>query len=107
MSLFAVLHVLHSTKAAFTFVLQINRHTTSGSCDTFVNPSCETYFSLFCLRESRADRSNNTEDCPLGAYRQRFSQASGSITIQSSAEWKVMYLYSTVKQVSYIGSNYI
>ena len=106
MSLFAVLHVLHSTKAAFTFVLQINRHTTRGSCDS-VFTRCETYFSLFCLMESRADRSTNTEDCPLGAYRQRFSQASGRITIQSSAEWKVMYLYSTVKQVSYIGSNYI
>ena len=68
LSLLSLIYVLHITEAAFTFVLQINSHRTSGSCDTIFNSNCETYFSLFCLRETRTVRSTNTGDCPLGAH---------------------------------------
>ena len=86
--LVALVYVIRSTEAAFTFVLQVNNHTTSGSCIPRlpVFPSCDTYFSPFCLRESRINRSTNLGDCPLGAYRER---RNGTISIQSSAEWKV------------------
>ncbi len=83
----------HATDAAFSFTLDIQSHSTSGTCDTFLAPECETFFSIFCLRGPRSSASNSTSDCPLGTSG-RFDNSSGSRTISSDSPWPVRNGYS-------------
>lgn len=55
--------------AEFVFEIQVFSIMTSNTTDCGADestPSCETYLSVFCLREERNITSSNTTDCPLG-----------------------------------------
>ena len=48
--------------------------TTKSVCDFLHISECETYFSVFCLREGRgSSQSTNENDCPLGKNTERFN----------------------------------
>ena len=53
----------------FVFELEVDQNSiaTNVNCDSAGFSECETYFSVFCLREGRGDsQSTSEEDCPLG-----------------------------------------
>ena len=55
--------------AEFVFEIQVFSIMTSNTTDCGTDestPDCETYLSVFCLREGRNTTSSNTTDCPLG-----------------------------------------
>ena len=79
--------------AHFTFDLNLQSSSTSGSCDIF-SPECQTYLR-FCLRGMRSDRSRNIGDCPLGNYG-RIDEGSlpSTPSISSDNPWPVSLLCS-------------
>ena len=95
-----VAHTRLST-SQFVFELEVNLQsvTTNGNCDldetNLDDIFCETYFSLFCLREGRGDsQSTNEEDCPLGRNTTRVitylgNQPSAQRIITSQKPWPV------------------
>ena len=83
----ALFFVLKKVEGKFTFFLDIRRHMTIGGCG-FLDPQCDTFFSLFCLRGLRINNSTDANDCPLGS-RGHFRKASGMINIPSSEQWQV------------------
>ena len=63
----------------FVFELEVDLHSVMANIDCDLPSSldgsqCETYFSVFCLREGReGSQSTNTEDCPLGRNTERMN----------------------------------
>ena len=78
---------LKTGKAAFIFTLNVISHSTTGECDTFLDPACETYLSSFCLRGPRSTMSTATFDCPLGTAGRL--DDSGIRMISSNQPWEV------------------
>lgn len=83
---FQVPHV----EAHFTFELDLQLSTTTGSCDTIdFTPGCETYFR-FCLRASTNGQSRNIDDCPLGSHgRVNENNVPSTVSISSNSAWPV------------------
>lgn len=55
--------------AEFVLEIQVFSITTSNTTNCGADestPDCETYLSIFCLREGRSTTSSDTTDCPLG-----------------------------------------
>ena len=83
--------------ADFLFEIQVLSITTSNASDCGGDdstPVCETYLSIFCLREGRNFTSNNTADCPLGTANRTyfFSYEIAPIRyIVSEQPWTVGY----------------
>ena len=67
----ALLELILINQSLAEFVLEIQVFTvmTSNTTDCGADestPDCETYLSIFCLREGRNTTSSNAADCPLG-----------------------------------------
>ena len=79
-------------RADFTLTLSVTGHSTSGNCfgDDLTGP-CETFLSIFCLRDPRQTSSTSTSDCPLGVNHQQIGpdRNSGVRTISSTQPWPV------------------
>ena len=61
--------ITSQTLAEFVFEIQVFSITTSNTTDCGADestPDCETYLSIFCLREGRNTTSTDMTDCPLG-----------------------------------------
>ena len=94
-----ILVQLWLSTSQFVFELEVNLDsvTVNGNCDTRLNSGCETYFSVFCLREGReGSQSTNTEDCPLGRNTKRMNAYENDrplntrmITSQLETSWPV------------------
>lgn len=91
------LHLITTTRADFSFTLNIFSHTTSGSClGDDLTGDCETFLPSFCLRGPRQDRSTSTTDCPLGRNTNSLDESvnSGIRVITSNRPWPVSEMYS-------------
>lgn len=69
--LVALLVLLSIKRSLAEFVLEIQvfsimTDNTTDCGEDESTPDCETYLSIFCLREGRKTTSTNTTDCPLG-----------------------------------------
>ena len=80
--------------AHFTFDLNVQSSSTSGTCDPNpFSPECETYL-LFCLRGMRSDRSRNIGNCPLGNHGRINENSLPSMpSISSDNPWPVSLLW--------------
>ena len=61
--------VVKQSLAEFVLEIQVFSIMISNTTDCRVDestPDCETYLSIFCLREQRNTTSTSTIDCPLG-----------------------------------------
>ena len=61
--------VIKQSLAEFVLEIQVFSITTNNTTDCGADestPDCETYLSIFCLREQRNITSTSTTDCPLG-----------------------------------------
>ena len=85
----------------FVFELRVktNSVTTKSVCDYRGISECETYFSVFCLREGRvSSQSTDENDCPLGRNTERFNAYLGNQPnnivrrIASQRPWPVMFI---------------
>ena len=79
-------------RADFTLTLSVTGHSTSGTCfGDDLTGSCETFLSIFCLRDPRQTTSTSTSDCPLGVNHQQIGpdRNNGVRTIFSSQPWPV------------------
>ena len=77
----------------FTFDLNVQSSSTSGTCDPFPVAGCETYL-LFCLRGMRSDRSCNIGNCPLGNHGRINENSLPSMpSISSDSPWPVSLLW--------------
>ena len=68
-TLVLLLQLTKQSLAEFVFEIQVLSVTTSNRTDCGSDestPDCETYLSVFCLREGRNTTSNDLADCPLG-----------------------------------------
>ena len=63
---FSLLSLVQVRPSASGFVFEFGLHSVSTmanvNCDR-----CETYLSIFCLREGRSTQSEIEDDCPLGS----------------------------------------
>jgi hypothetical protein len=61
--------IINQSLAEFVLEIQIFSIMTNNTTDCGADestPDCETYLSIFCLREQRITTSSNATDCPLG-----------------------------------------
>jgi hypothetical protein len=99
------LQLFTTTRAAFSFTINLFSHTTSVDCG-FLDGDCETFLSAFCLRGPRSSQSADDNDCPLGRNGEAVDGPSGIRTITSSQPWPVKLIQCTLcKGWSGLGGN--
>ena len=83
--------------ADFIFEIEVVSITTSNASDCGGDdstPECETYLSIFCLREGRNTSSSDKADCPLGVAGRTYyySYETAIRNIVSDQPWTVSCL---------------
>ena len=92
-----ILARLSTSQFVFEMEVDLDYVTADVDCDTGIpvfSRECETYFSVFCLREGREDtQSTSDEDCPLGINTDRmnayFENQTNTRIIESQSPWPV------------------